>query len=28
MDNGKYLAAHARKRLNTYKKEGHEVIEL
>jgi len=28
MDNGRYLAAHARKRLNTYKKEGHKVIEL
>jgi len=28
MDKGKYLAAHAKKRLNTYKKEGHKVIEL
>jgi superfamily II DNA or RNA helicase len=26
LDQGKYLYAHARKRLNTYKKEGHEVI--
>jgi hypothetical protein len=25
MDRGKYLDVHARKRYNTYKREGHEV---